>query len=529
MSAVVNFVHRGYYADSVALMRVSRGVAALAGVEAASLMIGTPSNKALLRESGLLAKAGEGAKPDDLVIAVRAKTAAAATAAIREAGRMLEARPARSGGGFPRSRGFAAAAAALPEANLALISVPGAFAAAEARRALESGLHVMVFSDNVPVADEVALKRLALARGLLMMGPDCGTGIVGGAPLAFANAVPGGDVGLVSASGTGLQEVSSLLARAGRGVSQAIGVGGRDLSDEVGGLMALAALDALDADPATRHIVIISKPPSAKVAAKLLARVGRGRKPVTLCLLGARVGKLPRNAGFAPTLLAAAERAAGKRIRAVRKTPVTPHKGWIRGLFCGGTLCAEAQLVLRAAGLEPRSNAPVPGAKASRGTAAGHVLLDLGDDEYTQGRPHPMIDPELRNRMLGEALADPRVGVVLLDVVIGYGAHADPAGLVAGEIRRARRAGALVIASVTGTEGDPQVYSRQVASLREAGVLVAGSNAEAAEAAVLAAASLAPTSATRNARRAGSRRLSGTTHSAAAPKDRRGASRPRRR
>jgi FdrA protein len=497
MSAVLNSVRRGYYADSVALMRVSRGVAALPGVEAASLMIGTPSNKALLRDSGLLAKAGQGAQPDDLVIAVRAKSAAAAGAAIEQAGRLLEARPAlRGADGFPRSRAFAAASAALPEANLALVSVPGAFAAAEARRALESGLHVMIFSDNVPVADEVALKRLALAKGLLMMGPDCGTSIIGGAPLAFANAVPRGDIGIISASGTGLQEVSSLLARAGRGVSQAIGVGGRDLKDEVGGLMSLAALEALDADPATRHIVIISKPPSAKVARKLLARVGRSRKPVTVCLLGAR------NRGFAPTLLAAAERAAGKRIRATRKTPVARRKGWIRGLFCGGTLCAEAQLVLQEAGLQVRSNSPVPGAGESKGKAAGHVLLDLGDDEYTQGRPHPMIDPELRNRMLGEALADPRVGVVLLDVVIGYGAHADPAGLVAAEMRRARRPGALVIASVTGTEDDPQVYSRQVAVLREAGVLVAGSNAEAA---AVAAASLAPTSATRSARRAGSR------------------------
>jgi len=501
----MNRVRRGYYADSVALMRVSRGVAALAGVEAASLMIGTPSNKALLWESGLLAKDGEGAKPDDLVIAVRAKTAAAAAAALEESGRMLEARPARNGGGFPRARSFAAAAAALPGANLALISVPGAFAAAEARRALESGLHVMMFSDNVPVADEVALKRLALAKGLLMMGPDCGTSIIGGAALAFANAVPRGDVGIVSASGTGLQEVVSLLARAGRGISQAIGVGGRDLKDEVGGLMSLAALEALGADPATRHIVIISKPPSAKVASKLLARVGRSRKPVTVCLLGALGAKLPRNAGFAPTLLAAAERAFGRRIRAVRESAVTHRKGWIRGLFCGGTLCAEAQLVLQEAGVEVRSNAPVPGAKAAGGKSTGHVLLDLGDDEYTQGRPHPMIDPELRNQMLGEALADPRVGVVLLDVVIGYGAHADPAGLVAAEMQRARRSGALVIASVTGTEDDPQGYGRQVASLRAAGALVAGSNAEAA---ALAAASLAPTSATRSARRAGSRRQS---------------------
>ncbi len=509
-------MRRGHYADSVALMRVSRALSALAGVASASLLIGTPSNKALLRESGLLAAEGEEARPDDLLIAIRASSAAAAAAAMTEAERMLEQRPGGTGGRLPRSRAFASALASLPQPNLALISVPGAFAAAEARRALEAGLHVMMFSDNVALADEVALKQLAIGKGLLMMGPDCGTAIVGGEPLAFANAVPRGGIGLVSASGTGLQEVSSLIARAGGGVSQAIGVGGRDLSDEVGGLMSLAALDALDADAATRHIVVISKPPSARVAKKLLARVGRSRKPFTICLLGARGARLPRNAAFAPTLLAAAEHATGKRIASKEKSAAAARKGWVRGLFCGGTLCAEAQLVLLEAGFAVGSNAPVPDARRSAGRAAGHLLLDLGADEYTQGRPHPMIDPEARNALLAEALADPRVAVVLLDVVIGYGAHGDPAGLVAGVMERAKHRRALVIASVTGTEADPQGYARQAARLRQAGVLVCGSNAEAAS---LAA------SAIRSSRRAGSRARSGTRRSAGARRDRSAASR----
>lgn len=504
-------------------MRVARAVSALAGVQAASLVIGTPSNKALLRDSGLLAGAGAQANPDDLVIAVRARDAARAKAALAEAERLLAAPAAPAAEAGPaRARGFAAALAALPEADLALISVPGAFAAAEARRALEAGLHVMMFSDNVPLADEVALKRLALRKGLFLMGPDCGTSILGGAPLGFANAVPRGDVGIVSASGTGLQEVSTLLARAGRGVSQAIGVGGRDLSEAVGGLMSLAALEALDADPATRHVVLISKPPAPAVVRRLAARIGRSRKRFTVCLLGARDVRLPRNAELAPTLLEAAERVAGRRLRGEAVEVPAPRSGAIRGLYCGGTLCGEAQVVLMQAGLKVRSNAPVPGAcSAARGTD-GHLLLDLGDDAYTRGRPHPMIEPEPRDAMLAQAVSDPRVAVVLLDVVIGYGAHADPAGSVAAALARTRRRRALVIASVTGTEADPQGYTRQVARLREAGVLVAGSNAEAA---ALAAACVSATSATRSGLRAGSRARAAARGSAAGRRDQGGASR----
>ena len=472
MSITLNRVRRGFYADSVALMRISRGVSALAGVEDASLMIGTPANRELLAGSGLLAAEGEKAQADDLVIAVRAIDSAAAEAALAEAEKLLAGGPEKAGQSRVSAvRSFDSALAMLPEANLALISVPGEFAAAEARRALARGLHVMMFSDNVPLADEVELKRLAADKGLLLMGPDCGTALIGGAPIAFANAVPKGDVGLISASGTGLQEVACLLARAGRGVSHGIGVGGRDLSEEVGGLMTLAALDALEADPATHHIVIISKPPDKNVAARIASRVTGSSKPITLCLLG--------EGGM--TLTSAAEIVLGHPLAQASLPPVRGRKGWLRGLFCGGTLCNEAQLVLLAQGLQVQSNVPVPGAGEISGIGAGaHTLIDLGDDEYTRGRPHPMIDPELRNELLARVLADPAVAVVLLDMVIGYGAHPDPAGLVASTIAAAPASRPVVVASITGTDSDRQGYSRQAAKLAAAGVLVAGSNAHAA-------------------------------------------------
>lgn len=442
----LNRVKRGFYADSVALMRIARELAK-DGVEA-SLMIGTPSNQAILKEAGLLSREGEGARPEDLIIAVKGKKA---EAALARAEQLLVSGIQSTEGDTHKT--LAAAAAAFSEANLALISVPGAFAAAEARRALERGLHVMMFSDNVQVEDEVALKDLAISKGLLLMGPDCGTALIAGAPLAFANAVPRGDVGIVSASGTGLQEVSSLLARSGQGVSHGIGVGGRDLSEEVGGRMTLAAMDALEADAATKRIIVISKPPAPAVAEKIAARAKRCRKPVTLCLLGARGAKVR-------TL----EAAAGFRSTRILKVKA---KGRIAGLFCGGTLCAEAGIVLADHGL-PES---------------AYRLIDLGDDEYTRGRPHPMIEPQLRNEHLAKALKDKAVGVILLDVVIGYGAHADPAGLLAEVLKKNKK---LVIASVTGTENDPQVFSKQVKTLKEAGVLVADSNAQAARIAALA-------------------------------------------
>ena len=524
-SVVANRVRRGFYLDSVALMRISASLSARDGVETASLMIGTPSNLAILDEAELLTEAGRAAGPDDLVIAIRAESEEALAAALAAAEGSLEGSAEGPGGGrgagarFPGTR---AACEALPGANLAIVSVPGPFAAREARRALAAGLNVLVFSDNVPVEEEVALKREARARGLALMGPDCGTAIIAGVPLAFANRVRRGAIGAIAASGTGLQELSVLVHRGGGGLSHGIGVGGRDLGDEVGGLGTFMALDALEADPDTRHIVIVSKPPGPRTEAALLARLADGPKPVTVCLVGGGAGgdaaKLPPNTALAPTLrdaarlalgggredgdggTAGAAGAAGAAEPAVpspgtsaRPPPPAARPGRIVGLYSGGTLCAEGQAILRRAGLDVASNAPIPGAAPlaagnSPPPPAGHALIDLGADEYTAGRPHPMIEPAMRSGALAETLADPTVAVVLLDVVLGTGSHPDPAAPIVEVLGAAPPARPPVVASVCGTELDPQDHDAQRRALEAAGVHVAESNADAVEAAIRIAA-----------------------------------------
>jgi len=480
-----NEIRKGLYLDSVALMRAARAIAALPGVEEAGMMIGTPANKEILREAGVLDEAGAQAGPGDLVIAVRVRDADAAAAAMTEARRLLD-QPRRSEAGDAswQPRTLRGAVEQMPDANLALISVPGDFAVAEARKGLRRGLNVMIFSDNVPLGQEIALKREARDLGLLVMGPDCGTAIIGGVPLAFANSVPRGDVGIVGASGTGIQEVSCLIANGGRGISHAIGTGGRDLTQEVGGITTFAAIDLLDKDPATRHIVLISKPPAREVAKQVLARVGKSAKPFTLCLIGSRPdAALPANVRFAGTLAEAAEAVLGRKLAACQGALPKPASAakLIRGLFCGGTLCSEAQMILQRSGLDVVSNVPVPGAERLGAKRNAHMMIDLGDDEFTRGRPHPMIEPATRDAPLAEALADETVGVVVLDVVLGWGSHPDPAGQLVRALGNWAGTGPMIVASVVGTEADPQVRSSQVRKLADAGIILAASNASATE------------------------------------------------
>jgi FdrA protein len=481
MITILNEVRRGAYLDSVALMRIARELQGLDGVEVAGLMIGTPANLEILREAGVLAATGEAAGPGDIVIALRAKTAAAAEAALAHARQLIDRpRATASAGKSWQPRTLRSALAKAPAANLALISVPGEFAVAEARKALRAGLHAMIFSDNVSLAEEAELKREARDLGLLVMGPDCGTAIIGGAPLAFANVVPRGDIGIIGASGTGIQEISCLIAHAGRGISHAIGTGGRDLKAEVGGITTLIAIDQLDADPATKHIVIVSKPPAAEVAAKVLERVGKSSKPFTICFLGDAAPKLPKNARAAATLADAAHAACGSRAVAAAANAPSHRPGVVRGLFAGGTLAAEAQIVFRSQDLVVMSNAPVPGTLPLRDLATQNAMIDLGADEYTRGRPHPMIEPAVRDEALAAAFADKAVAVILLDCVLGFGGHMDPAGHLASRLRDRPKDGPVIIASVTGTDADPQNRSLQVAKLEAVGVIVAESDATAA-------------------------------------------------
>jgi len=498
--AVFVLVRKDSYHDSVLLMRISQALKGLAGVEDAVVAMGTPQNRDLLGAQGYGGPALAAATPNDLLIAV--KGAAGSPAAVEaELERLLKARQPADAGEETRPSSLAAAVASHPAANLVLISVPGEHAAREARRALALGRHVMLFSDNVTLADEVALKRDAAARGLLMMGPDCGTAIVNGRPLAFANAVRRGPIGIVGAAGTGIQEVSSLIHRLGGGVSQAIGTGGRDLSVEVGGLMMRLGIGALAADPETRVIVVVSKPPAAAVAEQVVAALAATPKPCVVHFVGD--APRPEDAAhvivFADSLADAAELACRRSGLALAAPPpvadpscvaaaaaLLPPGAALKALFCGGTTGQEALALLTRAGLEVRSNLHKQGALRVDGIepVAGHVLLDLGDDVFTRGRPHPMIEPGLRNERLAVEMADPAAALLLFDCVIGYGSHADPAGVLAAGVEQARRRARgrelVAVASVTGTDGDPQGYDGQVRRLADAGITVETDNRRAA-------------------------------------------------
>jgi len=488
MSAVViNTVKKGFFLDSVALMRFSREISRLDGVEEAALMMGTPSNKEIMNDAGILAGEGVEASPGDLVIGIRAVNREAGDKALEESDKLLEgsSRGYKKGETW-RPKTLSAAVRSDPQASLALISVAGEFAVSEARKALYEGLHVMIFSDNVSLSDELQLKEEARDLGLLVMGPDCGTAIIGGVPLAFANNVNRGDIGIVGASGTGMQEISCLISRGGGGISQAVGVGGRDLKEEVGGISTLMTLEALEHDPATRHIVLVSKPPSPSVAAMIMDQVRASSKTFTICFLGLLEMELPDNAFLAATLKEAAIAALGGRVIEddfdPRRAAVLPFRGRSKmvGLFSGGTLCAEAQFIFCNRGEKVCSNVAIPGAVPLHEAGEEHRFIDLGDDEYTCGRPHPMIEPAVRDEPIHSALQDQRVGVILLDLVLGWGAHEDPAGHLVSSLGSYGSDRPVLIASVTGTDQDLQNRSIQVRRLEEAGILVAPSNADAA-------------------------------------------------
>ncbi|SFL55481.1 acyl-CoA synthetase FdrA [Geodermatophilus ruber] len=464
------------YQDSLRLMQLSRALADVPGVDRVSVVMGTPANKEMLRNAGLDVDGLDEAGPTDLVIAAGVADAAAAGALVARAHGLLTPRGPRSGrSGPPTVRSLDRAVAVLDDVNLGLVSIPGEYVAGEVDRLLDRGIHAFVFSDNVSIDDEVALKTRAIERGLLVMGPDCGTGCIRGIPLGFVNAVDDGAIGLVGASGTGLQEVMVQIGRLGGGVSHAIGVGGRDLSARVGGVMCLQGLRALDDDVATDVIVLVGKPPARRVRDRVMGLAGGLSKPVVAVLLGdrgsARVDGAVRHARTLEEAARVAVELAGTR--AGRPVTPRPEQRWITGLYTGGTLAAEAALLLA-------------DSRTGRASGArGHEVIDLGDDAYTRGRPHPMIDPGARNQQIGAVLEDPETAVLLLDVVLGYGAAADPAGALAQAVVeglakvQADGRDVAVVASVCGTDDDPQGASGQIRVLEQAGVTVLPSNAAA--------------------------------------------------
>jgi len=477
-------VRAGAYYDSVVLMQLQRGLLELPGIVDAGVVMATQANRDLLAANNLLPESVM-ANPDDLLIVVKADDDTSATQAIGQVDELLTRRKSSTISQDFRPRSLSAAARQLPEANWVLISVPGRYAADVAREALALGKHVFLYSDNVSLEDEIALKKTAREKGLLVMGPDCGTAIINGIGLGFANRVRRGPIGVVGASGTGTQAVTAQIHQLGSGISHAIGTGGRDLKSEIGAITANQALDLLARDPETKVIVLISKPPSPDVATQLITAAQNAEKPIVVYFIGypppaRRIGYLQFAISLSETARLAVE------IGDQRSEPGPRHLNsdrYLRGLFSGGTLAYETLLGLQSFLSPIYSNAPIANHQLLKDPlkSEAHTIIDLGDEFFMVGRLHPMIDNDLRIRRMRQEAADPEVDMILLDVVLGEGSHPDPASELAPVIKEIHDKSIAVVAIVIGTDDDPQDLQAQTERLKEAGAIVFHTAAEAVE------------------------------------------------
>ena len=501
---IFNVVRKNTYYDSVALMLLSKQLKKIESVEAVSVMMGTPANRDILKEANLLGDEGTSAGPNDLIMAFRAPENSDVDAICQLIDEQMAMKTASvDKPNAPIIRSAEKAYIENPDINLAVISVPGEYAASETYRALKHGKNVFLFSDNVSIEEEAEVKSFAAKQGLLVMGPDCGTAIINGVGIGFANRIRKGNIGIVGASGTGIQEVACLIDAMGLGISQAIGTGGRDLKEVIGAITMLQALDFLQSDAATETIILISKPPSKSVVQTIIGKLSNSTKKIILCFIGyegevALTGitvastledaalAAARMNGIQPSILHSNQELTNWAVE-VKRTLSTKQK-YVRALYTGGTLCYEAMLVMEPSLGPLYSNTPLhKECKFAGVMAAGHhICIDLGDDEYTKGKPHPMIDGTLRHEYIAQVATDPEMAVLLLDVVIGYGSSADPAGDLVPVLEAAKaKAKALgnelpIIAYVCGTDGDEQNKADQIAKLKAVGAYVTNSNAEAA-------------------------------------------------
>lgn len=493
-------IKKNTYFDSVSLMTLSTRANSIEGVKQVNVAMGTAMNKDVLKNVGLYTEEVETAGKGDLMIVVESREGYDLDELVKK---VEEAMMRKNENKETADIVYSSVEAAVQEnenANLAVISVPGAYAARVARKALNQGLHVMMFSDNVSLEEEISLKKEAHEKGLFVMGPDCGTAIINGQGLCFANKIRKGKIGIVAASGTGAQEVSVRIHDFGGGVSQLIGTGGRDLSEAVGGIMMLDGMRALAEDEGTEIIVLVSKPPAKAVAEKIYKEVKKISKPVVICFIGgnkeeieasgAYYGKTTKQAALQAVILSGVpeetinKHALNLPLIEEVKAKLNPQQKYIRGLFCGGTICEEVTSLVREKYSDVYSNlSKDPAYKLSHtDESKAHTFIDFGDDQFTQGKPHPMIEPSLRLERIVKEARDPEVGVIALDIILGYGSHEDPVEVTLPAIREAKAIAEKegrhieILGFVLGTELDPQNFDLQVKKLMDAGVTISSSS-----------------------------------------------------
>jgi FdrA protein len=496
-----NVVKANAYFDSVTLMLFSSRLNEIEGIQQAAVMMGTDHNKELMKNSGILnLETASKASSNDLIIGIKAISQEVIDLALKALNDQFENKSKATPGSEKKTfKSFESALKQTPDLNFAVISIPGRYAKNEVMKCLRNNINVLLFSDNVSIDDENELKTFAVKNQLLMMGPDCGTAIINGVSLGFSNVVKHGNIGLVAASGTGLQEVTVIIDRLGGGISQALGTGGRDLKEAIGGKMMLMALEALNSDDKTEVIGMISKPPSKIVLERIIKLVKTFKKPVVACFLGAESSDFDGSGVYTSETLESAANAlfalsTGQDPELINHETKKPNLQlpkensgkYVRGLYTGGTLAYEAILVLKHQQIVSYSNISSDPVYLLKDVEKSHehTIIDMGEDYFTDGMPHPMIDPRLRSERILKEVADPETAIILLDCVLGYGSHLDPAGALVLAINKALSQAThplTFIASVCGTPSDPQNRIEQESKLRSAGVIVMDTNAQAAK------------------------------------------------
>ncbi len=510
----ISIVKKGEYYDSISVMLIAKQIAEMTDVLDSAVVMGTKENKSVLDSAGLLTPELRSAGDMDLIVAVKTQEGSDTAGIISRIENIFKASKKSESDERLDPQSIEGALNLLPGANLAIVSVAGRYADDVAMKSLRHGLHVMLFSDNVPLEQEIELKTYGRTRNLFVMGPDCGTAIINGVPLAFANVVNRGNIGIVSASGTGLQEVSCIISNEGCGISQAIGTGGRDVKKEVGGAMFIEGMNALAADERTGVLLLVSKPPAKEVMEKIISAAKEIRKPIVGVFLGSPP-KLLEGSNICQALtleeaaLLSAALSKGEDVSVVtgalkRREPeitrmakieaakLSPGQNYLRGLFSGGTFCDEAQLLCRNILVDVYSNIPFGSSHKLKDSwkSEKHTILDLGDDEFTVGKPHPMIDYSTRNKRILNEAENPETAVILLDIVLGYGSHMNPLAEIIPVVKKAKEVASHqkrhlpMICSVTGTDKDPQNRSVVVSTLSRAGLLVMESNSSACKLAI---------------------------------------------
>lgn len=511
-------VKSNYYRDSLNLLKISDIMKrSSSGIVEAVVIMGTKTNKAVLVKLGFPSTKINQATESDLIIAIEAVDKGSVDSALRKVEELLHSDGSSDTSNLVSENptDLDSALVSMSNANLALISIPGEYVKDLSIKLSNEGIHQQIFSDHVPLDDELTIKEYAAKKGVLVLGPGAGTSIINGKGIGFSNVLRRGPVGIIAAAGTGLQEVSSLLDQCDIGVAYGLGVGANDPKEKIGGLMMLEALKVLEELPDIEIMTIVSKPPSPRAKKQIIDYIVKhGKKKYVLAFLGgghddslpnSTKSKIVQVTTLASAVFAVAGLTSNElykqslvRLRIepeiLQRSVAKEWKGfgqqqkYIRALYTGGTFAYETQVILNGILKDLFSNAPTGRTKKlpQSSKSKKHSILDLGEEEFTQGRPHPMIDPTIRRLRLVEESQDPEVGVVMMDFVLGYGSNPDPVGAVLKEIGQvkatARKGGRYlsIVTHVCGTKGDPQGYDESVRKLENVGALVFPTNALAA-------------------------------------------------